>query len=257
MTTRSSRLLLVVALVFVVGIALYRTDMHTMEPLAEPLPNEPEPTEELPPQPSPSNEQIPESPVRTPPVYKSVITTQFWVGEQSDESNGYIPNHESYWDDQWLEHFGGVDDPACRNGYHPCAFTPLENPFYVALPYGEYDEAGTGLKASAQRIPWFSSDGTEPLLKNQWVEVRYKSNVCYGQWQDVGPFLTDDFMYVFGTQAPSNTFGVKAGLDVSPALWDCLGLATNDVTTWRFVRASEVPDGPWKEIITTRGVSWK
>ncbi|MBP9710753.1 MAG: hypothetical protein KBD50_00590 [Candidatus Pacebacteria bacterium] len=197
-------------------------------------------------------------PLQLAPVYKTTLTTQFWVGEVSDESNGFIPNHESYWDDQWMQHFGGVDDPECRKGFYPCGFTPKENPFYVALPYGEYEEESDGLtlKSSTRLIPWFSPESSQELLKNRWVEVRYGNKTCYGQWQDVGPFLTDDFTYVFGSDAPHNTFGVGAGLDVSPALWDCLGLTTNEITKWRFVSASEVPAGPWKEIITTRGVSW-
>jgi hypothetical protein len=176
------------------------------------------------------------TPVQLPPVYKVALTTQFWVGESSDESNGYIPNDESYWDDRWAEHFGGVDDPACRTGYYPCGFVPQENPFYFALPYGSKSD--------------FS-------LKNRWIEVVYKGKTCYGQWEDVGPFLTDDFLYVFDSAAPSNTFGVGAGLDISPALWDCLGLTDNETTKWRFVDASEVPSGPWTEIITTSGTSWE
>lgn len=195
-------------------------------------------------------------PVQLSPVYKRAITTQFWVGESSNESNGFISNHESYWDDAWMTHFGGIDTPECRIGYYPCGFVPQENPFYVALPYGEFEEGSDILKRSAQNIPWFSSNASESLLKNRWIEVVYQGKVCYGQWQDVGPFLTDDFDYVFGSNPPTNTFGEQAGLDISPALWDCLGLTTNEVTEWRFVNTNQVPDGPWKKIITTRGISW-
>lgn len=180
---------------------------------------------------------VPPKPVQLQPVYKSAITTQFWVGESSDESNGFIPNDDSYWDSNWVEHFGGVDTPQCRDGYHPCGFTPQENPFYVALPYGG------------------EKDG--PLLKNRWIEVVYTGKTCYGQWEDVGPFLENDVEYVFGNAAPSNTFGEKAGLDISPALWDCLGLTDNAITKWRFIEAPKVPAGPWKEIITTSGTSWE
>jgi hypothetical protein len=43
----------------------------------------------------------------------------------------------------------------------------------------------------------------------------------------VGPFEVDDFDYVFGaTPNPRNTFDVKAGLDVSPAVWHYLGMTT-------------------------------
>jgi hypothetical protein len=36
-----------------------------------------------------------------------------------------------------------------------------------------------------------------------------------------------------------------AGLDVSPAVRDYLGLKETDVTEWKFVDFSEVPRGPW------------
>ncbi len=199
---------------------------------------------------------ISNEPAELPLVYKSVVTTQFWVGEGADESNGFIANADSYWDSNWQEHFGGIDDPSCREGYYPCGFVPKENPFYFALPYGEYMPESDKLKASVLRISWYFPNDTEPLLKNRWIEVVFAGEVCYGQWQDVGPFLTDDADYVFGGAPPSNTFGEHAGLDVSPALWDCLGLETNEVTKWRFVDESEVPSGPWKEIVTTSPIDW-
>jgi hypothetical protein len=36
-----------------------------------------------------------------------------------------------------------------------------------------------------------------------------------------------------------------AGLDVSPAVRDFLGLGSKDVCDWRFVEFREVPQGPW------------
>jgi len=71
--------------------------------------------------------------------FKSAITTLFWVGEPSDVDNAFIPNDVSYWDNQWRLSFGGVDDPKHRNGYWPADFEPRENPFYVALPFGEFE----------------------------------------------------------------------------------------------------------------------
>jgi hypothetical protein len=38
-----------------------------------------------------------------------------------------------------------------------------------------------------------------------------------------------------------------AGLDVSPAVRDFLGLGDTDVTDWRFVDFEEVPHGPWAQ----------
>lgn len=192
----------------------------------------------------------------TAPEYKKVITTLFWVGETSDKSNGFIPNNKSYWDSEWLKHYGGIDDPQDRCGNYPCGFRPKENPFYFALPYGERDNAG-GLKESARLIPWYKeTPKNESILKNTWIEIKNGRKICYAQWQDVGPFETDDFDYVFGKSAPKNTFGVSAGLDVSPAVWDCLGMKDNAVTEWRFIEKSKVPDGPWKLIETYSGISF-
>lgn len=187
---------------------------------------------------------------------KRATTTVFWAGEAADRDNGFIANDQSAWDSNWSEHYGGIDDPNDRCGFLPCSFTPRENPFYVALPYSEFDEDG-GIKASARNVPWFKDRaGEASVLKNAWVEVSYRGTACYGQWEDVGPFETDDFEYVFGAGVPTNTFGARAGIDVSPAMRDCLGLQGNDVVEWRFVDWRDVPDGPWKKTVTTRGASW-
>ena len=184
--------------------------------------------------------------------FKSTTTTMFWVGEQSNAENAFIPNHESYWDKDWLANFGGVDDPRRRTGDWPAGFRPKENPFYVALPYGEFG-SNNRLKTEARDIPWYRP-GLDPLLKNRWVEVRYNGRSCFAQWQDVGPCGEDDFAFVFGdADVPLNTFDAEAGLDVSPAVWHRLGMTDNALTEWRFVDASEVPDGPWREIVTTSG----
>jgi len=186
--------------------------------------------------------------------WKSVMTTLFWVGEPADSDNAYITNTESYWDEKWEAHYGGIDDPNCRYGYGPCGFAAKENPFYFALPYGEYDDNGN-LKSAAKRVPWYGKD-SQQLLKNRWIEVKHNGYICYAQWEDVGPNGEDDFSYVFGNTKPVNTFGEKAGLDSSPALWKCLHMSDNDVTSWAFVDASDVPSGPWKDIVTTSGTSW-
>jgi hypothetical protein len=187
--------------------------------------------------------------------WKSVMTTVFWVGETAGEDNDFITNTESYWDEHWQDSFGGVDSPNCRNGYHPCEFTPRENPFYFALPYAEYDQTGI-LKASAKTVPWYGKD-SRPLLKNRWIVVKHGEAVCYAQWQDVGPNGEDDFKYVFGDSVtPVNTFGEKAGLDVSPALYKCLQMFDNAVTQWSFVDEADVPAGPWRSVVTTSLPSW-
>ncbi|MDP2704977.1 MAG: hypothetical protein U1D31_00525 [Patescibacteria group bacterium] len=202
-----------------------------------------------------------ESPSVTPiaslyPLHKNIIATLFWVGETENEDNAFITNVESYWDEQWQAHYGGVDNPKNRCGYFPCAFTPKENPFYIALPYGEYDEDGN-IKENTRNIPWYNDikEGEE-LVKNRWVEVTYNNITCYAQWEDVGPLETDDFDYVFGSQKPQNTFGERAGIDLSPAVWDCLKLKNNKPVSWRFVDALAVPDGEWKKTVTVSGTTY-
>ena len=184
--------------------------------------------------------------------YKSAMTTLFWVGEPSDADNAFISNDVSYWDKDWQSNFGGVDDPYRRNGFWPADFKPRENPFYVALPDGEFDSThGNMLRADALNIPWYRH-GLTPILKNRWVEINFAERTCFAQWEDVGPSEVDDFDYVFGrARIPRNTFGLKAGLDVSPAVWHYLEMKDNEVTAWRFVNATDVPPGPWTEIITT------
>jgi hypothetical protein len=184
--------------------------------------------------------------------FKEAITTLFWVGEPSNSENAFIPNDMSYWDKDWQSHYGGLDDPEQRTGHWPVEFRPKENPFYVALPYGEFTQAG-GLKRRAQDIPWYHP-GLSPLLKNRWIEILLDGRACFAQWQDVGPCGEDDFDFVFGDATkPRNTFDARAGLDVSPAVWHYLGMNDNGLAAWRFVDAVNVPAGPWTEIITISG----
>ena len=184
--------------------------------------------------------------------FKSTITTLFWVGEPSNSENANIPNHESYWDQDWKAHYGGTDDPEYRKGYWPAKFRPRENPFYVALPYGEFTDANE-LKRGAKNVPWYQP-GLSPLLKNRWVEIRRNGKSCFAQWQDVGPCGEDDFNFVFGSAPrPQNTFDARAGLDVSPAVWLHLGMNENGRTEWRFIAAADVRPGPWTEIVTISG----
>ena len=194
----------------------------------------------------------------TPPItaaspalssFKKTMTTIFWVGEGATPESGYIHNRASYWDANWLRSYGGVDDPERRKGYFPAAFTPKQNPFYVALPFADTDGDGV-LKPIAKKIPGFG-ESKGPLTRNRWVEVRYKGRSCFGQWQDVGPSGEDDFDWVFGNaKKPRNQFGLKAGLDISPALAQCIGLEDSDIAEWRFAEEHRVPDGPWRLIVT-------
>ncbi len=189
---------------------------------------------------------------KSEPPWKSALATVFWVGETETEDNDHIANLKSAWDAKWVEHFGGVDDPDHRCGYDPCGFKAKENPFYVALPYDDMEENGRR-KLVNSFIPWDASGAKRSLLKNRWVAIRANGITCYAQWQDVGPFEKDDAPYVFGAAAtPKNRKGESAGIDLSPAVRDCLGVGGVSRVQWRHVDGREVPSGPWKRTITKR-----
>jgi hypothetical protein len=192
-------------------------------------------------------------PQRVAPVYpwkKNIITTTFWVGERPTKKNP-VPNHISSWDTQWAKNYGGTDTPdrESRKDYLPANFVPRQNPFYVALPYN--DICRSGYKPEAARvIPWFN-EAREPgksACKGRWLAIRFKDRVCYAQWEDAGPFRTDHWEYVFGNDRPKPNMNGGAGLDVSPAVRDFLGMNDTDVTDWKFVEFADVPQGPWARL---------
>lgn len=197
------------------------------------------------------------------PVHTNIVATVFWIGEP--QGNGSSENNAmSAWDDEWMKHYGGYDDPVNRNGYHPKGFTPTENPFYLDLPYNDFYDEGNRKANAIEVVPWAHEkewSKTESMMKNRWVRLSRNGITCYGQIEDAGPYEYDDHGYVFGNNRPKNTLANNAGLDVSPALRDCLKFdginnASNRID-WQFVDANDVPNGPWKEIVTTSGVYWK
>lgn len=183
------------------------------------------------------------------PWKRGIVTTVFWVGERPTANNP-VPNYKSSWDPRWAQNYGGLDnpDPAQRRNYIPVRFVPRQNPFYIALPYNDTTRGTT--KAEARRaIPWFKQAFERPgksVLKGRWVAVQRGNRICYAQWEDCGPFRTDHWQYVFGNQRPLPNLNQGAGLDVSPAVRDYLGMrGGKDVCDWKFVEARDVPAGPW------------
>jgi hypothetical protein len=191
--------------------------------------------------------------LRIRPVYPwktNIVTTTFWVGERPTKANP-VPNCTSSWDVRWSKSFGGTDspDPQDRRDFHPSGFLPRQNPFYIALPYNDLCRGGYKPEA-ARVIPWFNQEH-EPgksVCKSRWVAIRYKNRVCYAQWEDAGPFRTDHWEYVFGNDRPKPNMNGGAGLDVSPAVRDFLGMNDTDVTDWKFVEFTDVPQGPWAKL---------
>ncbi|MFL6501293.1 MAG: hypothetical protein ACJ8LL_11350 [Candidatus Udaeobacter sp.] len=182
------------------------------------------------------------------PWKSNIVTTIFWIGEKPSTNNP-VPNRASSWDTEWTKNYGGTDDPnpTHRSNYMPVNFTPGLNPFYCALPYN--DKAKEGHRPEAPYVvPWFNEAYQGPAVstcKGRWIAIRKGNRTAYAQWEDAGPFRTDHWQYVFGNERPKPNLNKGAGLDVSPAVRDYLGLQPTDVTDWRFVEFSEVPRGPW------------
>jgi len=176
-------------------------------------------------------------------LHKNIATTYFWAGEDASGDNYGISNNSSCWDENWDQH--------CKS----------ENPFYFALPYNDLDDNGNRKAEALKIIPWANEKNwsdSESICKNRWIKIIHDGKTAYAQWEDAGPCDDaggcgeNDKSYVFGTAAPQ----FKVGLDVSPAVKNQLGLDDEDRTDWQFIDEKDVPDGPWKQVVTRSGLNW-
>ena len=178
---------------------------------------------------------------------RGITATVFWVGEKPSERNP-TPNFASSWDPNWQTNYGGVDHPADRNSHYPASFRPKLNPFYIALPYNDISPSGEHHPEASKVIPWFWNDYKGPwssVCKGKWVALHYRGQVCYAQWEDCGPFHTDDYNYVFLGHQPKPNPNANAGIDISPAVRDFLSIRSGYKVAWKFIEAQDVPAGPW------------
>ena len=181
----------------------------------------------------------------------SIVATVFWVGEQASVNNP-VHNSSSSWDLNWWRTYGGLDSPDARRkledgGTIPTAFIPQQNPFYVALPYNDITQ-GRQKPEARKVIPWFNAifeQEGKSVCRDRWIMVRKGTRACYAQWSDCGPFSTEHWQYVFGNERPRPNLNRGAGIDVSPAVRDYLGMGSMDVVDWKFVEYSDIPPGPW------------
>jgi hypothetical protein len=186
------------------------------------------------------------------PWKRNIVTTIFWVGEAASARNP-VHNRSSSWDLNWAGSYGGYDNPDAsgRRNFVPVGFTPRQNPFYFALPYNDVTHGNTKPEVKLV-IPWykqtFVKDG-QSICHDRWIAIRNPGNnkVCYAQWSDCGPFRTDHWQYVFGNEVPKPNLNRGAGLDISPAVRDFLGVGPMSVLDWRFVEFREIPKGPWSQ----------
>jgi len=199
------------------------------------------------------------------------MATCFYIGEYRIGPVFVLDNRASAWTGRWVDAFGDIDHPDKREGFFPDGFIPGENPFYCALPYN--DLTANGYKENFHtRIPWAVDKTIDPAgvppaveerewpysyCKNRWILIQHGDVACYAQWEDVGPFETDDWRYVFGKAPPENPLNGGAGIDLSPACFTYLEMSGSGLVSWRFVAFEEVPAGPWKAIITTSHPSWE
>lgn len=187
------------------------------------------------------------------PWKTDIVATVFWIGETPTQNNP-TPNDKSSWDTQWAKNYGGFDDPDPSergSNYCPVKFTPKENPFYVALPYNDLVDYKTTKSEAARIIPWYKErfvKAGKSVVKGQWIAIRHGNRVCYAQWEDCGPWVTDDADYVFGNSRPKNQSNNGAGIDLSPAVRDYLGITSGRKCDWRFVDLNEIPEGPWRDL---------
>lgn len=279
------------------------TATPTASPTTTPTPT---PTATVTPTPTPTATTTP--PATQYPLHTGINSTTFWVGEIYNANISDGSQVCSTYDGQWAfrhtgKNIGPATDAGCggspvggcdgvssgttvstfkcaterrtaANGYFPTSQPkPLENPFYLDLPFDDLNNAN----AFADRctvIPWAAAtnaalgrnactDRNYSYMKNRWVQITGPNgNTCYGQIEDAGPGRYNDRGYVFGSNdaRPQNTNWNNAGMDVSPALNGCLGFTqldgSTDKVSWRFVDAVNVPNGPWKTVVTTSQVNW-
>lgn len=179
------------------------------------------------------------------PWKTNIWTTKFWIGEGGSTISP-TANIDSAWVQDWRGENGGTDSPTYRNGYASGSHAARTNPFYVALPFNDLvypEKARRYLPASWYRKP---KDGKAvSWCKDRWVQIKNRQGrSCYAQWEDVGPLRTDHAEYVFGTDRPTREYS-QAGLDISPAVAQYLGIDSGDFTSWRFVDEEDVRPGEW------------
>ncbi len=163
---------------------------------------------------------------------------------------------QSSWDPQWASNYGGFDDPdsSNRRNFIPGISPPARILLYVALPYNDVTHGTT--KPEARRyIPWFKQAFERPRqIGPQGPLDRHpprQPRLLRPQWEDCGPFRTDHFQYVFGNDRPLPNLNQGAGLDVSPAVRDYLGVNGKDYCDWKFVEARDVRPVPGPNTATT------
>ena len=160
--------------------------------------------------------------------------------------------YKSSWDANWTRNYGGFDNPDSSRvaTTSRSRFVPRQNPFYCALPYNDVTH-GQFKPEAPLVIPWFKQAYAEPghsVCKDRWLAIRKGNRTCYAQWEDCGPFRTDHFQYVFQNERPKPNLNRGAGLDVSPAVRDYLGLVAYGRDRLAVCRSARCAAGPLAQL---------
>ena len=76
----------------------------------------------------------------------------------------------------------------------------------LIAPVSQKDTRAAELEAEAfKMVPWFIAEFRGPrcsVSRGHWLEIRLGGEICYAQWEDVGPLSIDSASYVFGDERP-------------------------------------------------------
>lgn len=164
-----------------------------------------------------------------------VTPNVIWIGQNGEKG--------SVWNSDWVRDNNGPDDPLHRNGYAVGDHASGLNPFYAALPFNDLahpDLTAKWLPAGWQRVA--KNGAMLSSCKDRWLEIKNANgDICYAQWEDVGPGADDRAEYVLGSAAA----GDAPALAVSPAVSQYLqvGGDAKGQVSWRFVDAADVRPG--------------
>jgi len=119
----------------------------------------------------------------TPIKYTTSEAKLFYVGEGANQNNNFTARTQSFFDENWLINYGGIDFPERRNGFNPEDFVPKENPLYVGIPNANAED------------------------KNKLVEVVYGKEKCKAEIKErsnnnillISPGLRDCLKYINGS----------------------------------------------------------
>ena len=123
---------------------------------------------------------------------------------------------------RWFDH----PNPAHGLNYVPTKVIPQQNPYYcnplqrqsTYWPPARSASCFSVVSRGVSRAGCFHLQGP--------MDGDPKGNrIALAQWENAVPFRTDHWQYVFGNERPKPNLNQGAGLDVSPAVPDCLGLS--------------------------------